>query len=226
MKRSRTIAEITRTEKNVIGERKVLIILVQFPDRQFVCSNEQLNHLFNQAGYRENGATGSVFDFFHEVSEGQLAISSSIIGPFTTANPMSYYGRNTGLSSNDANPYAMFQEALEFAKSQVDLREYDCYDDGLIDNIHIIYAGYGEEAGASANAIWTHESSFKDVAVYENLSIDRYSCSPELRGNKGETITTIGPPCHEICHALGAMDFYDTDYSPPAANTAEPAIGM
>ena len=44
------------------------------------------------------------------------------------------------------------------------------------------------------------------------MKIDRYSCAPELRGNRGSGISRIGPHCHEIGHALGAMDYYDTDY--------------
>jgi len=40
-----------------------------------------------------------------------------------------------------------------------------------------------------------------------------YSCSPELRSNSGQKITRIGVICHELGHALGANDYYDTDYS-------------
>jgi hypothetical protein len=45
------------------------------------------------------------------------------------------------------------------------------------------------------------------------MKINSYSCAPELRGNKGNGISRIGPHCHEMGHALGAMDFYDTDYN-------------
>lgn len=208
--------EVSRagTDNNtVIGKRKALIILAEFPDRRFHCQPQEFEELFNMKDYTLNNATGSVADYFNEVSEGQLDLTSTIIGPFTSKRNMSYYGKNSSIGGGDSNPMELFLEALDYARSSVDLKEFDCNYDGLIDNIHIIYAGYGEEAGASANAIWAHECTFSPIDAIPGLKIDRYSCSPELRNNQGNTITTIGPPCHEICHALGAMDFYDTDYS-------------
>lgn len=53
--------------------------------------------------------------------------------------------------------------------------------------------------------------------------INRYSCAPELRGNAGGGISRIGPHCHEIGHALGAADYYDTDYD---TGGSYPGTGM
>lgn len=197
----------------ITGTRKALVILMQYPDLKMKHGWDDFNNLFNQQNYNEHSASGSVYDYFKEVSEGQLDLTSTIIGPFTASHSMSYYGKNASAGGQDTNPFALFQEALEYANKNVNLLEYDCDGNGLIDNIHIIYAGFGEEAGASSNAIWAHECTFEPIQITEGLSIDRYSCSPELRNNSGNTITTIGPPCHEICHALGTMDFYDTNYT-------------
>lgn len=207
------VTYISKKNGKVVGDRKALIILAEFPDNKFHYESKDFDLLFNMPNYSINNATGSVMDYFNEVSEGQLSLISTIIGPFITQRKMAYYGKNANAGGGDANPFALFQEALSYAESTVNLKEYDCDEDGFIDNIHIIYAGYGEEAGASANTIWAHECTFTPIDIGSDLKIDRYSCSPELRDNNGNTITTIGPPCHEICHALGAMDFYDTDYS-------------
>ena len=53
---------------------------------------------------------------------------------------------------------------------------------------------------------------FPEITM-QGMKIDRYSCTPELRGNRGGGISRIGPCCHEMGHALGAMDYYDTDYT-------------
>ncbi len=212
VRRSRGLCEADRASQPVVGQRRVLIILAEFPDRKFRLSNSDFQNLFNQTGYSENGSAGSVADYFLAASDYQLELTSDVVGPFTALRNMAYYGRNTGAGGGDANPFALFSEALDFASAATNLKDYDCDGDGLIDNIHIIFAGYGEEAGASSNAIWSHEMTFEPVEIMPGLGIDRYSCSPELRGNQGSLVTTIGPPCHEICHALGAMDFYDTDY--------------
>ena len=195
----------------VKGNRKVLVVMMQFADKKFTKTKEDFNKLFNQNGYSEDGASGSVYDYYKYVSYGQLDLHSDIVGPYTAKNKMEYYGKNIGFDSHDANPHALFEEALEAVSKDIDLSEYDSNDDGIVDNFHIIYAGYGEEAGALSDAIWAHESMFNAIMI-DNVYIDRYSCAPELRLNRGEGISRIGPHCHEIGHALGAMDYYDTDY--------------
>ena len=117
-----------------------------------------------------------------------------------------------GVYSFCMNPYALFLEAMEHAVREIDLQDYDADGDGYVDNVHIVFAGYGEEAGASPSAIWSHEAMFPEITM-QGMKIDRYSCTPELRGNRGGGISRIGPCCHEMGHALGAMDYYDTDYT-------------
>ena len=160
---------------------------------------------------KDDGAYGSVRDYYEKVSYGQLQLQCDVLGPYTAVRNMSYYGANSGRDGNDINPTALFIEAINFAIKDVSLSDYDSDKDGYVDNIHIIFAGYGEEAGATSNAIWSHEATFSPISI-GGMFIDRYSCSPELRGNSGNGITRIGPPCHEMGHALGAMDYYDTDY--------------
>lgn len=198
-------------KKPVVGTRKALMILMQFRDTKFTKSKNDFQRLFNEQGYMEDGAMGSVYDFYYWSSYGQLELQSDVLGPYTAQNNMSYYGGNTGMGGNDKNPYTLFTEAINYAIQEVDLSDYDANGDGLVDNVHIIYAGYGEEAGASPNAIWAHQMSFPVITV-QGMKLDRYSCAPELRENRGAGISRIGVHCHEIGHALGAMDYYDTDY--------------
>lgn len=196
----------------VVGNRKVLVVLMQFPDCKFQKTKSDFEELFNKENYNKDGAYGSVCDYYKKVSYGQLSLDCTVSGPYTAQHNMSFYGANIGSGGNDANPYTLFLEAVQNIQSVVNLKEYDGDADGVVDNIHIVYAGYGEEAGASSNAIWSHESTFGKVKI-QDMYINRYSCSPELRGNSGNGITRIGAPCHEIGHALGAMDYYDTDYN-------------
>ena len=198
--------------KQVVGQYKILVVLVEFQDVKFSKTIEDFDRLFNQEDYHEEGAKGSVRDFFLSSSYGQLRLECDIYGPYTTSNNMDYYGGN-GISGKDTNTYDFFIETVNQVTKDVDLSEYDGNHDGYVDNIHIIYAGYGEESGALASAIWAHESTFHQPYVIQGIKIDHYSCSPELRGNSGMGISRIGPHCHEIGHALGAMDYYDTDYS-------------
>ena len=203
-------ANATRKTGIVTGERRILVILMEYRDQKFTKSNKEFNALFNEVKYSIDGAQGSVKDFYHSASYGQLELSSDIYGPYTASQNASYYGKND-IRGGDMNPYELFTEAIDKVSNETDLKIYDGDGDGYIDNVHIIYAGYGEEAGGPATAIWAHESSFSIPYEIKGVKIDKYSCAPELRGNRGEGISRIGPHCHEIGHALGAMDYYDTD---------------
>lgn len=204
----------TRQLKAAIGERRVLIILMEFKDLKFTKKQNDFYRLFNEEQYDEDQAQGSVRDFYLAASYNQLELVSHVYGPYSASKEMSYYGKNLSTGNgNDSNPYALFEEAIQYVAKETDLNQYDGDGDGFIDNVHIIFAGYGEEAGASSNAIWSHEATFYRPYPIQGLKIDRYSCAPELRGNKGGGISRIGPHCHEIGHALGAMDYYDTDYA-------------
>lgn len=196
----------------VVGERHALVILMQYQDVKFKCSKETFDNLFNLLEYKENGATGSVRDFYRFASQGQLDYVSDIYGPFTSNYPMRFYGENDAIG-NDVNPQELCKEALQNLPDDLDLSLYDNDGDGIIDNVHIIYAGYGEEAGASSAAIWAHEYPHQiSINKGRDITIAGYSCSPELRGNTNANITNIGVICHELGHALGAMDYYDTNY--------------
>ena len=200
-----------RNQSPAIGTRKALVILMQFRDKKFTKELIDFQRLFNEEGYTDDNSIGSVYDYYKWASYGQLNLKSDVLGPYTAKKDMSYYGGNSSIGSGDKNPYELFEEAINAAIKDVNLSDYDANDDGFVDNVHIIYAGYGEEAGASANAIWAHEMTFRAITI-QGMKIDRYSCAPELRGNRGSGISRIGPHCHEIGHALGAMDYYDTDY--------------
>ena len=210
----RRVADINKTVGNapVVGERHALVILMQYQDVKFKCSKEAFDNLFNSLEYKDNGATGSVRDFYRFASQGQLDYISDIYGPFTSNYPMRFYGENDAMG-NDANPMELCKEALQNLPDDLDLSLYDNDGDGIVDNVHIIYAGYGEEAGASSAAIWAHEYPHQiSINNGREIIIAGYSCSPELRGNANANITNIGVICHELGHALGAMDYYDTNY--------------
>jgi len=193
------------------GNRKLICILMGFKDVSFTKSQSDFNNLFNQVNYSTGGATGSVKDFYLESSYDQFNLQVDVVGPYTAANNMSYYGANDSYG-NDANPRALVTEAVNAADASVNFANYDNDNDGSVDGVYVIYAGYGEEAGASANAIWAH--AWNITTVYKDgVSISKYSCSAELRGNSGTTITSIGVICHEFGHVLGAPDYYDTNYS-------------
>ena len=197
-----------------VGDARAICALVDFPDKQFVKTKEEFNNLMNQAGYSVSGSKGSVNDYFKENSYGKLNLIITVAGPYTLSKNWQYYGEN-GEDNHDipgrVQEFAMEAARLTFTDKTINPADYDNDNDGFIDGFHIIYAGFGEEAGGGSNpdCIWAHAYSFSTI-TFGNKKLNVYSCSPELRGVSGNNITHIGVICHEMCHVFGSPDFYDT----------------
>ena len=191
------------------GSRKLICILIGFSDKAFTKTKADFENLFNQIGYATDGATGSVFDYYWENSFNQFNLAVTVAGPYTAAHNMAYYGANDA-GGNDVNPEALVTEAVTLADPSVNYADFDNDHDGTVDGVFVIHAGYGEEAGASANTIWAHTSAISPLTL-DGKTVSDYSCTSELRGFSGTGITRIGVICHEFGHILGTMDFYDTN---------------
>lgn len=195
-----------KTMSDVTGEKKFLVILFAFSDKSFTHSKNEFKKLFNQVNYTTGGRTGSVHDYYYDVSGGLFSLNVDVVGPYTGVYNTAHYG-------NTNNGYQDFaNEAVDSAAKDVDFSDYDNDGDGYIDGLHIIFAGYGEEAGGGVNCIWSHKWNIFSNPTYNNTVIDVYSCSPECSGYTGNNLTNIGVICHELGHVFGAPDYYDTDY--------------
>ncbi len=192
---------------------KVLVILVNFADVQFVTPspNTAFANFLNQEGYSTNGATGSVRDYLMASSYGQFIPTFDVIGPITLPHPMIYYGQSASSSAKyDANPGQMVIDACTIAqKGGLIFSNYDTNGDRYVDNVFIIFAGHNQSEGGSKDAIWPHQGNTRETSL-DGTIIKRYACTSELRGNTGSEICGIGTFCHEFSHVIGLPDLYHT----------------
>ena len=202
----------------ISGERKGLVILVNYKDKKMQHTQAEYNDYFNKAGYSDNNCTGSVRDYFLSQSYGKFSLDFDVMGPVTLSKNLSYYGDNDS-DGNDKHAAEMVAEAVKLAVSGIDLKRYDWDGDGYVDQVYVVYAGYGEHADAPANTIWPHEYELSEAAKYNDgpgaltingVTIDTYACSSELRGSSGNKMDGIGTACHEFSHCLAIPDMYDT----------------
>jgi len=206
-----------------------LIILVNFKDLSFKDENTQevmramhndddytYSYSFSYYGSKMNiTAKGSAHTYFKDQSKGLYQPQFDVIGPVTVSNDMAYYGGNDS-QGNDKNPEMMVKEACELADELgVDFSIYDNNNDGKVDFVYVIYAGYGEADGGAANTVWPH--SYHLSYAYINLrldgkQVDLYACGSELNfvSKKRAGISTF---CHEFSHVLGLPDLYATNNS-------------
>lgn len=208
-----------------IGDRKfpskLIVILVGFRDKAFTKSNAAFNKMLNDESDVCNNKSGSVKQYFQTSSYGRYNPTFDIYGPYTLDNTCAYYGSNSGGYGSDNNaPQMIADAAAKVAEEHGNdvFRQYDCDNDGYVDNVFVFYAGYGENAGGGSNCIWPHQSYVvpgwvTGTTTYGGVTLGNYACTCELLGNSGSTISGIGPFCHEFSHVIGLPDMYDTNYS-------------
>ena len=206
----------------ITGQKKGLIILVNFSDVAFNSSNNNAlyQRIANEENFSSGNFKGSMRDYFYAQSEGLFELTFDVVGPVEVSKSQSYYGSNDS-SGNDKYPATMVIEALKKADNEVNFADYDWDGDGEVEQVYVVYAGKGEADGGAASTIWPHEWELSSAKIYgdgdgaqtlDGVTINTYACGGELNGNTG-AVAGIGTMCHEFSHCLGYPDFYDTDYS-------------
>lgn len=203
-----------------IGNKKGLIILVQYPDCKFneAYDNAFYNKMANAENFNEDKFRGSVHDYFRDQSNGLFNLTFDVVGPITLSKNYAYYGQNivySDGSSDDARAGAMIAEACLAIDDEVNFADYDWNGDGEVDQVFVIYAGRGESNGGGSNTIWPHMfflslGDYGKSLVLDGTTIDTYACACEL--NSYGSTSGIGTICHEFSHCLGFADLYDTAY--------------
>lgn len=211
-----------------------LIILINFNDRQFLMDNpndfyDKLCNTENYSGFYHNGrfqrCTGSVRDYYYDNSMGQFDPDFDIVGPV-----------NLDYSCYEGNDKAreIFKASLDAVDDQVDFSLYDADNDGEIDMVFFMVAGYSSSySGNNDGYLWPHMSYLIDwwsgwppqPYVYDGKTMGTYASSCEIYGweSQGTTMpNAIGTICHEFGHVLGLPDLYDTDYSSSGGESNHP----
>ncbi len=195
-----------------------LVVLVNFSDTKMKSTNTlaDFKRMLNDAHYKDNGAYGSARQYFIDQSRGQYQPQFDVVGPVTLSKEMAYYGKNDA-AGNDMHTAEFVQEAVKLADGLgVDFTQYDHNNDGEVDFVYFIYAGYGEADSGQENTIWPHmywlyEGNGVDLKL-DGKRIDNYACGSELNAStrKRDGIATF---CHEFSHVLGLPDLYTTNGS-------------
>jgi len=190
------------------------------------------DHPANQAGH-PNAAygnmmfstgtypTGSMNDYYLEVSHGVFGVNGTISGWTTDTNTYASYA-NPDLSQDANTAKVMLTNAIAALDATIDFSQFDNDgpdgipnsgdDDGNVDSIFFVHAGPGEEQSGNAQDIWSHAWGFwPALATNDGVNVFRYSVEPE-EFTDGSMIT-VGVFAHEYGHVLGLPDLYDTDYS-------------
>lgn len=199
-----------------VGTGDYLIVLLQYKDVKFSMADPQKYYQdwFNKQNFVDEDIKLSARDYYIKVSDGKFK-PNFVISPVITLPRTSQFYVGSG------GKYSYFSRAIRDALTQLesqnfDFSRFDLDNDGVIDNIYFIYAGYGQADTGDTSTIWPHASSYS--GTYGGKAGGRYACSNELRGShrylNDKRKTGIGTFCHEFGHVLGLPDMYDPNYNP------------
>ena len=216
-----------------LGKHKIPVILVEFSDVEFSVENPKatfdkyLNgkELFNKETDPEMGQNyASVAKYFKDMSFGKFEPEFEVYGPVNLGKPLATYG--AGYSSEE-NMGLLLTDACTAVDDEVDFTQYDSNDDGNIDLIYIIYAGFSQSiAGNSTDCIHSKSGYLSLAKSFDGMDVKRYGVNNELNGTpadqaNGPIINGIGLFCHEFSHCMGLPDLY-----PKSGSIAEACINQ
>ena len=190
------------------GDLFVKVLLVDFIDRPGYFPREHYEDLLFSQGTHP---TGSMFDYFQEVSSGKVAVQGTVHGWLRMPQAYSYYtNKESGLKwdSYPRNAPRMAEDAVRLAlNSGVTFdQDLDVLGKNAVTALFIVHAGRGAEElhqSIRDNEIWSHKWILKNpIQVAPGLRVSSYLTVPQE--------CEIGVCCHELGHlAFQWQDFYD-----------------
>ena len=209
------------------GSKKALVILAAFSDKSFSKGDDAIvkfyDEVLNQEGYSQNGAAGSVHDYFKDMSRGEFDLTFDIVGPVKVSKSATYYGGASPIMGGTDHIGEFITEAINKAdeKCDIDWKKYDWDDDGEVEQVFVLYAGYGQATGGPTGTIWPNAWTLDEALQnsdgnggfsIDGVFINQYACSNELYLDSGTVPMGLGVFCHEFSHCMGLPDMYDTNY--------------
>lgn len=233
-----------------LGTPKALVILADFTDQSFKHDDQTTMEIFDQylnaPGQPDHSSDntlkkniGSVSKYFNDMSNGLFTPQFDVATVVHLNNPMETYGYDVydsegTITDVDPNYPSFIKDVCKSAhEAGVNFSDYDENNDGYVDLVYIIYAGYGESTGGDDNTLWPKSGTVSGES-YDGKTVSRYGIHSELNFNPDRTVNKfngvpqingIGLFCHEFTHCMGLADFYPThkydNYVPAGELTAQ-----
>ncbi len=181
--------------------------------------------------------TGTLSDYFTEVSSSLLNVSGRVYGWVPLPGSEIYYTGGDGYWGLDltySRTDEMISQTVLGVDEYVDFGLYDNDgpdgipnsgdDDGYVDILIIVTPTRGAECSWLSAHMWSHSARFSlwnedgeplstnDLSASGgNILIDDYIIGPTV-SCASDRLIEIGLFCHELGHALGLKDLYDTGF--------------
>jgi immune inhibitor A len=187
------------------GAVRVIVVLVDFSDKHMTQTQAHFRDLFFSTGVIP---TGSVREYYTEVTHGLIDLQGDVVGPFRMPLTLAQYAHGaSGIGGASPNAQTMARDAVIAADPTVNFTPFDNDGNGFVDAFIVVHAGAGGEQTGNPGDIWSHKWTLAGGAkTVDATKIFAYLTVPED--------SRIGVCAHELGHLLfGFPDLYDTDQS-------------
>ena len=124
------------------GIVRVVVVLVDFSDKVMVQTAAHFNDLFFSTGVI---ATGSVREYYQEVTNGLVQLQGQVVGPYRMPNTLAHYANGSSGLGAAPNARDMARDAVIAADAAVNFGPFDNDGNGFVDAFIVIHAGPGGE---------------------------------------------------------------------------------
>ena len=202
---------ISIPEQRIQGPFRVKVLLIDFSDK---VGTRPSSHYQELLFSKNTLPTGSMRDYYREVSLGKVDVTGTIHGWLRMPEPYSFYTNSESGgegSSYPRNAQRMAEDAVRIALDNgiAFESELDVLGQGIVTALFIIHAGRGAEElapGVREHEIWSHKWGMPNpVQVTNNMFASIYLTVPHD--------AKVGVCAHELGHlAFQWEDFYDPNY--------------
>ncbi|PKK94644.1 MAG: hypothetical protein CVV60_05395 [Tenericutes bacterium HGW-Tenericutes-5] len=205
-----------------IGEAKVLVFAVDFPDQPISNASSvlaDLNIAFN--GSSDDLVYESLHSYYLKSSYNKLDLTADIYGFYRAEHDSTYYETlndeyyatdpNTGqyLYPDASHPDSdLIYELLTYYDGVIDYSQYDSNNDGYIDGVYVIY-NHDVSYESGSDLWWAYQYYYMYYDTFDGVDPNYYVWMGLDFFYEGDEDINARTLIHESGHMLGLDDYYD-----------------